>query len=412
MNIGIITIGDELLIGQVLDTNSAWLGKQCYDLGIPVSKVLSLSDAPEAIRSGLDFLRQTCRAVVITGGLGPTRDDKTRYTLSEYFDQPLVLDEPTLDHVRSLFEARGLVMSDLNRSQAMVLRDCRILKNESGTAPGMHITDGQFDVFALPGVPFEMKHLFSQFIQPWIQQEFDLPEMIYRTELVEGIGESALAELLSGWEDGLEQEGIKLAYLPSPGRVRLRLSITGKDRSVLHSILQRAVFDLKDVVPKFYKGSADQDIEQRIGIRLRELGATISTAESCTGGAIAQFITSVPGSSTYFKGSVVAYANEVKNSVLGVDMSLLKTHGAVSQPVVEAMVKGVAKLTQTEYAVATSGIAGPDGGTEEKPVGTVWVAILTPKGVQSQCFHMGKSREQVVLRSVRKALTWLEGEME
>jgi nicotinamide-nucleotide amidase len=393
----IITIGDELLIGQVIDTNSAWMAEQLNMVGIRVHQITSISDNEEHILTTLKEASTRAQLILITGGLGPTKDDITKHTLCKYFDTTLVFSEDAYKNVERLFAARGVAVTELNRLQAMVPANCKVIPNPNGTAPCMWFEKEGCIYVSMPGVPFEMKAIMEEQIIPRLLDKLN-QVIIHRTILTEGVGESMLASIIEPWEGSLPSY-IKLAYLPQPGMVRLRLTAYGTDRTELQDAITKAEKELYPYAGKFIYGFDDDTMESVIGKLLRKKGMTLSTAESCTGGNIAQLITSIAGSSDYFKGSVVAYANEIKEEFLGVPHQVLVEHGAVSEQTVIAMAEGIRKRFLTDYSIAVSGIAGPTGGTEEKPVGTTWIAVATPKETIARKFLFGDHRG----RNIRKA---------
>jgi len=393
----IITIGDELLIGQVIDTNSAWMAEQLNMVGIRVHQITSISDNEEHILKTLSEASARAQLILITGGLGPTKDDITKHTLCKYFDTSLIFSEDAYKNVAKLFAARGVAVTEINRLQAMVPANCQVIPNPNGTAPCMWFEKEGCIYVSMPGVPFEMKAIMEEEIIPQLLHKLN-QVIIHRTILTEGVGESHLASIIEPWEDALPSF-IKLAYLPQPGLVRLRLTAYGTDRAALQDAINKAEKELYPYAGKFIFGFDDDTMESVIGRLLRSKGMTLSTAESCTGGNIAQLITSIAGSSDYFKGSVVAYANEIKEEFLAVPHQVLVEHGAVSEQTVIAMAEGIRKHFSTDYSIAVSGIAGPTGGTEEKPVGTTWIAVATPTGTIARKFLFGDHRG----RNIRKA---------
>jgi nicotinamide-nucleotide amidase len=393
----IITIGDELLIGQVIDTNSAWIAEQLNMIGIKVHQITSISDDKNHILATLREASERARLILITGGLGPTKDDITKQTLCTYFNTSLVFSEEAYENVEKLFSARGVAVTELNRLQAMVPANCSVIPNPNGTAPCMWFEKDNCIYISMPGVPFEMKAIMAPELIPRLLNKLN-KVIIHRTILTEGIGESSLATLIEPWEDSLPSF-IKLAYLPQPGMVRLRLTAYGTDREQLQQAIYEAEKGLYSYAGKYIFGFDDDTIESVIGQLLRNKGMTLSTAESCTGGNIAQLITSIAGSSDYFKGSVVAYSNEVKENFLGVPHQILVDHGAVSEQTVIAMAEGIRARLSTDYAIAVSGISGPGGGTDDKPVGTTWIAVATPTETIARKFLFGEHRG----RNIRKA---------
>lgn len=411
IQVEIITIGDEILLGQIVDTNSAWMAEQLYDLGIPVKQITSISDEKEHIVSAMKNATQRVNVVLMTGGLGPTKDDITKTTLAEFFGDQMVFHEDILEHVKALFASRNKRMPEVNRMQAELPSRATPLHNAKGTAPGMWFEENDTVYVSMPGVPYEMKYLMETEVLPRLKEKFNTPELVYRTVLTQGVGESTLMEHLEEWENNLFTIGLKLAWLPSAGKVRLRVSGKSHDRLELETRIQREVDKLKGIIPQYFVGDHSDKFQEIIGELLREKGWTVSTAESCTGGYVAHLITSVSGSSDYFEGSVVSYSNKVKETALGVSWESIKEHGAVSQQVVEEMANGVKQKLNTDCSIATSGVAGPTGGTDEKPVGTVWIAVSTPKGTVSQRFQFGNDREKNISRSAFSALHMLQKEI-
>lgn len=407
----IVTIGDEILIGQIVDTNSAWMGTVLSDSGIKVHQITSVSDNREHILTALKEASQHADLILITGGLGPTRDDITKHTLCEYFNTKLRLDENVLEDVTAMFKRFGRGVTDINRKQAEVPENCIPLRNKNGTAPGMWFEEKGKVYVSMPGVPFEMKGLMTDEVLPRLKKKFTLPVIMHKNVLTQGIGESMLAEKIADWETSLAQEDIKLAYLPSSSMVRLRLTTSGKEATVLKEKIDRKISELQKIAGEHIFGYDNETLEGIIGKLLLQKKETLSTAESCTGGSIAHRVISVPGSSAYFKGAIVAYDYEIKTNELGVSKEILKKYGAVSQEVVELMAANGRKKLNTTYCIAVSGIAGPDGGTEEKPVGTVWIAIATPNKVFSKRFQFGGDRERNIVVTGLTALNLLRKEI-
>ncbi|MFZ4548656.1 MAG: competence/damage-inducible protein A [Bacteroidales bacterium] len=405
----IITIGDELLIGQVIDTNSAWIAEQLNAIGIKVHQITSISDNKEHILTTLAEASKRAKLILITGGLGPTKDDITKHTLCEYFDTNLIFSEIAYLNVERLFAARGVAVTELNRLQALVPAICRVIPNPNGTAPCMWFEKEGCIYVSMPGVPFEMKAIMEEEIIPELLKGLN-QVIIHRTILTEGVGESHLATMIEAWEDALPPF-IKLAYLPQPGMVRLRLTAIGTDRELLQTAITKAEKELLPFAGKFIFGFDTDTMESVVGQLLRQKSMTLSTAESCTGGNIAQLITSIAGSSDYFKGSVVAYSNEIKENVLGVTHQILVEHGAVSGQTVIAMAESIRILFDTDYAIAVSGIAGPGGGTDEKPVGTTWIAVATPTETITKKFLFGEHRGRNIRRASLAALNMLRGKL-
>lgn len=404
----IITIGDELLIGQVVNTNASWIAAELNKSGIAVNRITVISDDGSEIRDAIS--NSESKIILTTGGLGPTNDDITKYVLSDLFNSELIFHEPTFEHIVRLFKLRNYQVSEVNKNQALIPDSCTPLPNRNGTAPGMWFEDNGKVVVSMPGVPFEMKALMSEEVIPRLQERFKTNHIIHKTIMTVGVGESMLAEMIKDWENSLP-ENIKLAYLPQPGIVRLRLSAVGNEKEIITKEIEKLSKSLSDIIPDLIFGYDDILLEEVIGKLLKDKGSSISTAESCTGGYIAHLITSIAGSSEYFEGSVVSYSNEVKINQLGVNPLDIEKHGAVSQEVVEQMAIGGRIALKTDYCIATSGIAGPDGGTPEKPVGTVWMAVATPEKVESKVYHLGEHRGRNIRRSALFALNLLRKEI-
>ena len=417
MQAEIITIGDEILIGQIVDTNSAFIGQLLNLNGISVKQITSVSDDREHIIKALDEAKERADIILITGGLGPTKDDITKKTLCEYFNTTMRFDESAYQDVVNLFAQYGKTVTPINRLQAEVPAICEVIRNYNGTAPCMWFdVDGKVFV-SMPGVPYEMKALMKNQIIPKLKSRFKFPFIFHKTVLTQGIGESALSELISDWEDSLSSVNIKLAYLPAPGMVRLRLSTKGDNDELLRLNVDNKIEQLKTIISEYIYGYEifgveNETLEQTIGKLLREKKKTISTAESCTGGYISHLITKVPGSSDYYTGSVISYSYEIKETELGVPKEILNTQGAVSQAVVEQMAKAIRIKYHTDYSISASGIAGPGGGTKEKPVGTVWIAIATPDKIISEKFQFGNHRERNIQKTANAALNMLRKELE
>lgn len=406
MRAEIITIGDEILIGQIIDTNSSWLGQELSKLGIQVIHRTSVSDNAQAIVNALNSAKQRADVIITTGGLGPTKDDITKHTFANYFNTELVLNQEVLNWVRDIFKKRNLPMVDSNNAQALVPANCELLFNRSGTAPGMWFDEDGKVFISMPGVPFEMKVIFEEQCIPRLQKRFTLPVIIHRTILTCNIGESFLALKLENIENNLPPH-IKLAYLPAVGMVRLRFSGSHTHYATLKDEIDEILTEVYNTIGEHIYGEENDTLEHVVGLLLKSNNKTLATAESCTGGYVSHLITSVPGSSSYYKGSIISYANEVKENELGVSTQILKTQGAVSEACVTQMAIGVRKKLNTDYAIATSGIAGPDGGTAEKPVGTVWIAVSGPNATIAKQFNMGDNRERTIQRSAIQGLDLL-----
>ncbi len=410
----LINIGDELLIGQVTNTNAAFVGQQMAAAGFELAEVITVGDDGEAIRNAVASALARTDVVLMTGGLGPTRDDITKKVVCDIFRRELVIDEPTLRQVTDLFASRGMALTETNRQQAAVPEGCTVLANPLGTAPGLWLESDGKVLVALPGVPFEMEHLVRNEVLPrLVARREQGHSILYRVVQCTGISESGLSDLLEEYERQLPA-GLKLAYLPKPGVIRLRLTAHGDDISRLRERLDEHFEKLKRLTADFAFTDEDIEMEEVVGRLLAKAGKTMATAESCTGGHIAHLITSVPGSSRYFQGSIVSYSNDVKRDLLNVREDNLRRRGAVSEPVVSDMALNAMGLFDVDYTVATSGIAGPDGGTEEKPVGTVWIAVATPVRLTTREFRFGSrtGREQIIERAARAALNMLRVEIE
>ena len=412
MKAAIVTIGDEILIGQIVDTNSGFIAKSLDKIGIETHEMLSISDDKQHILDTFASLQNKVEVVVTTGGLGPTKDDITKHTLCEYFGDTLVRNSEVENHVIDLIErALGRVASQINKDQALVPSQCTVLHNQVGTAPGMWIKKENTVFISLPGVPYEMKYLIENQVNPKLVHEYQRPYILHKTILTYGQGESHVAERIEDWENQLP-ECIKLAYLPSPGRVRLRLTARGENKQQLEEAIAVNVKSLDSIIHDIIVGFEEDDtIEVVLGRILKEKKQTIATAESCTGGKIAQLVASVPGASTYFKGSVVAYVTEVKVNVLGISGAFITEHSVVSKEVASAMALSVQKMMQTDYAIATTGNAGPTKGDADAEVGTVCIALATPNGVIVEEFNFGQPREKVIDIAVIKSLEMLQKEI-
>lgn len=402
----IITIGDEILIGQIIDTNSAWMANELTQIGIKVSGIESIPDSASDIYQAIDNNIAKHDILIFTGGLGPTKDDITKKSLADYFNSPLILNEQVHQDVKDFLSYRGSKLNGLNNQQALVPQKAKILRNRQGTAPGMWFQSDGKVVISIPGVPSEMRGLMEQEVLPKLKESYKLSHIEYFTVLTTGMAEAHLAERLNTWEQQLP-ENMSLAYLPSPGIVRLRLGMAGDHGVTLKKCIQEQIEGLKKIVGHAIFGYNKDTLQLIVGKLLKNNNKTISIAESCTGGNISHLLTTVPGSSAYFVGGVVAYQNEVKQQLLNVQAESLKTYGAVSEKVVEEMALGACQRFGTDYSVATSGIAGPDGGTEQKPVGTVWIAVCGPMGVKSKKLQLGKEREINIRRSSIAALNLL-----
>ncbi len=408
----IITIGDELLIGQVVDTNSAFIAEKLNDIGVSVYQITSVQDDREQILHALKEAESRSDVIIMTGGLGPTKDDITKQTLCEYFGDTLVLNSAVLSHVEELFKKHiSTPISELNRRQALVLSSAEVLHNEFGTAPGMWIPRNGKVVISLPGVPYEMRNLISYQVIPKVIQEFRRPFIIHKTIITYGMGESGIAEILESIEEGLPEE-VKLAYLPSLGSVRLRLTGKGPNKERLNQLIDAEAEKIKALLGDYVYGENGMEpLEVVVANLLKQKKMTLGTAESFTGGRIAQKITRNPGASAYFKGSVVCYATQTKVEVLGVSQEVIDRYSVVSSQVAEAMAIHLRRLLKTDFAIATTGNAGPTKGDSDAEVGTVFIAIASPKKVVVQRFQMGGQRDRVVEKSVNKAFELLQKEI-
>lgn len=402
----IITIGDEILIGQILDTNSRYISQALNRIGVVVTERTSIGDSAEQIVSTLDRALAQSDVVIITGGLGPTKDDITKHTLARYYNSELVYNEQVGSFVEQLLARRGIAFTELNRGQAMVPKCCTVLHNAHGTAPGMWFERDGKVVVSLPGVPFEMRHLIDDSVVPMLAERFELKAIVHRTMITSGIAESILAERIATWEDNLP-DVLHLAYLPAPNVVRLRLSAYEVDGQSVRRMIDDQFDKLKGIIPEAIVGFEDATVEQLVHRWMTENGKTLSVAESCTGGSIAAKFTAMAGASAYFNAGVVSYSNEAKRDILGVNMDDIVRYGAVSETVAIQMAEGVRRAGQSDYAVSTTGIAGPTGGSAEKPVGTVWIGVATPKGSFAVLKNCGTDRSQIIDRATAYAIKLL-----
>lgn len=406
----IITIGDEILIGQILDTNSRYISQALNRIGVVVAERTSIGDNATQIVETLDRALAATDIVIITGGLGPTKDDITKHTLAKYFDSELIYNETVGEAVEKLLAARGIAFTELNRGQAMVPRCCTVLHNYHGTAPGMWFEKDGKVVISLPGVPFEMVHLIDDSVIPMLRSRFDLKAIVHKTMITSGIAESILAERIAQWEDNLPQV-LHLAYLPAPNIVRLRLSAYEVDGESVEKLIDEQFSKLQKIIPEAVVGFEDASVEQLVHNILIERGESLSVAESCTGGAIASKFTAMAGASAYFMAGVVSYSNESKRDILGVNMDDIIRYGAVSETVAVQMAEGAKRISQSHYAISTTGIAGPTGGSAEKPVGTVWIGIATPTRSFAVLKNCGTDRSQIIQRATAYAIRLLLDEL-
>ena len=404
MKAELVSIGDEILIGQIVNTNSVFLAKELNKIGVEIAQITSISDQKEIIIKALDEARKRADIIIMTGGLGPTSDDVTKHALCEYFDDHLVKNHNILEHIENIFRKYVTTpISDMNREQANLPSMATILHNQFGTAAGMWFINQAKVFISLPGVPYEMEALVKKEVLPKIQKQFVLPALYHKTILTYGLGESVIAGRIADWEKNLP-ESIKLAYLPSLGRVRLRLSSKG---AVLDTLKKQVDEQIEKVIPSiqdiYFGTEEDQSIEFLIADKLKQLGNTLSCAESCTGGAIATKFTSHPGASSFFLGSAVTYAVDSKTSMLGVERSIIDQYGEVSGPVASAMALGAQKKYKSDFALATTGNAGPTKGDMGQEVGTVFIGLASPEGVESLQFNMGNNRTRVINKTVNQA---------
>lgn len=411
MKATIITIGDEILIGQIVDTNSVSIARHLNGAGITVESKLSIGDSDHQIESSIRTALLTSQVVVITGGLGPTKDDITKHTLARIFNSELRYNDTEGQHIESLLARRGIAFTELNRSQAMLPACCTPLHNAHGTAPGMWFEcEGDAVVVSLPGVPFEMEHLMQDEVIPRLKERFMLKSIVHLTLITHGIAESLLAERIAAWEDALP-DYMHLAYLPAPNIVRLRLSAYNVERSEAEVAMRQEFGKLEQLIGDHIVGEEGASVESNVHRILSERGLTLATAESCTGGNIAASFTSMAGASAYFLTGIVAYSNAAKSNILGVDSATIERHGAVSREVVEQMAEGARRISGADYAIATSGIAGPSGGSVEKPVGTVWMAVATPTRTISMMRNSGTDRQQIIKRASAYVVEMLYNEL-
>ena len=405
MKAAIVTIGDEILIGQIVDTNSSYIAKALDKIGIATHEMLSISDDKQHILDTFHSLQNKVEVVIVTGGLGPTKDDITKKTFCDYFDDELIENEAVLAHVKSIIEGfYKRPITQINREQALVPTKAKVLFNQAGTAPGMWMEKENTVFISLPGVPYEMKYLIDNEVIPNLVQKFERPYIVHQTIMTYGRGESMIAEQIEEWEDNLP-DFIKLAYLPSPGKVRLRLTARGNDETLLKEEIKQQVEKLDLLIHDIIVGyNEDEPIEVVLGRLLTEKMLTISTAESCTGGKIASTLSAISGASNYFKGSVVSYATQAKIDVLEIDENIIAKYGVVSAEVAKEMAKSVQKVMNSDYAIATTGNAGPTKGDEDVELGTVFIGIATPNEVFVEGFNFGQPREKVIDRAVSKGL--------
>lgn len=405
MKVELINIGDELLIGQTVNTNASWLGSFFAEKGVRLFKTTVITDEKDDILNQLEISINRSDIIILTGGLGPTKDDITKKTLAEYFNSPLVMNEEMLEKNKAYFSRFNRPMLQVNIDQALVPSCCKVLINNHGTAPGMMFAHGTSLIFSLPGVPYEMKTLIEEAVFPEILKRFELTDIYHESVMTTGRGESYLAEKIKDWEDQMRADELSLAYLPSPGIVRLRVT-SYKGRKDIPKVKQY-IDDLIQLLGEDYYGREGETLSSVVGKYLTQLGKTLSTVESCSSGSLASEIVKTPGASKYYEGSLVTYSYAMKTHLAGVAPEIYETYGAVSQECVEAMAQGGKLKLNSDYCLATSGIAGPDGGTPDKPVGTVWIALAHPKGVTSKLFFFPGNRDRNIHMSVLAALNML-----
>jgi nicotinamide-nucleotide amidase len=407
VNASIITIGDELLIGQVIDTNSAWMAQQLNDIGVAVIKRVAVGDSYKEIWNALDAESKDADIILITGGLGPTSDDITKPVLCDYFGGKMIINDLALQNVKYLFEqVFKRPITEVNLQQAEVPDVCEVILNKRGSAPGMIFHKGKTVYVSMPGVPYEMKGIMERSVIPMLKEKFELPLIAHRTIITAGIGESALAEIIKDFENELPKD-IRLAYLPNYGMVRLRLSTSGFDKKAIEENINKHFEKLKSLTKEYFVTDVDDTMPVIIGKILKGKNKTVSTAESCTGGYISHLITTVPGSSAYYEGSIISYSYNVKETLLGVKKDTLEKCGAVSEQTVIEMLDGLLKKLNTDYGIAVSGIMGPDGGMPEKPVGTVWIAVGNKEDHQTQKINLRFNRERNIEVTGMMALNFL-----
>ncbi len=412
MNAELLTIGNEILIGQITNTNSVWMAQELNKIGVSIVHMSSVADEKQAILKAFDDASRRADIVLITGGLGPTKDDITKTTFCEYFETELVIDENVLKDVTGFFSKRNREVTDINKKQAEVPKGCLVIRNKNGTAPGMWMEKNNTIFVSMPGVPYEMKGMVTDDVIPEIKKRFTLPFIYHKTILTQGIGESMLAEMISDWEDALTEREIGLAYLPSPGMVRLRLSSKGFDELKLKNKIETEANKIKPLIEKYIYGYEEYGqeqpkLEEILGKLLLEKNLKLGLAESCTGGYISHLITSVAGSSAYYNGCIVPYHNEFKHNLLKVDNTIFEKYGAVSKECVMAMAKETLNTLKADVAIAVSGIAGPGGGTDEKPVGTTWIAVAYGDRIIPKQFIFGDNRQRNIQMTAMTAMNML-----
>lgn len=405
MKVEVLAIGDELLIGQTINTNAAWIGQEMANRGFRVQRSLTIADDPNSIVAALDSVLTDTNCVIITGGLGPTKDDLTKYTLASYFDSPLEIHEPTLTQIQGFFASRNRPMLEVNVQQAALPTKAQILKNRLGTAAGMWFEKDGVMFISLPGVPYEMKTIMTEEAFPLLEKRFEGLTLYHKTMHTQGIGESFLADQISDWEDRVRKAGLGLAYLPSPGLVKLRLSsYTGKDNELL---INSFFTELENKLPEYIFGYDPISLEEALGQQLLIKKASVGTVESCTAGLLAQHIASISGASAYYQGALLTYSNELKVKIAKVNQGVLEQYGAVSEEVAKEMAENGRSILGVDYCLSTTGVAGPTGGSPDKPVGLVWVGLSGPKGTIAKKFQFGDNRQRNLEMTVLGAMNWL-----
>jgi nicotinamide-nucleotide amidase len=405
MKVEVLAIGDELLIGQTINTNAAWIGQEMANRGFRVQRSLTIADDPNSIVAALDSILTDTNCVIITGGLGPTKDDLTKYTLASYFDSPLEIHEPTLSQIEGFFASRNRPMLEVNVQQAALPTKAQILKNRLGTAAGMWFEKDGIIFISLPGVPYEMKTIMTEEAFPLLEKRFEGLTLYHKTMHTQGIGESFLADQISDWEDRVRKAGLGLAYLPSPGLVKLRLSsYTGKDNELL---INSFFTELENKLPEYIFGYDPISLEEALGQQLLIKKASVGTVESCTAGLLAQHIASISGASAYYQGALLTYSNELKVKIAKVNQGVLEQNGAVSEEVAKEMAENGRSILGVDYCLSTTGVAGPTGGSPDKPIGLVWVGLSGPKGTIAKKFQFGDNRQRNLEMTVLGAMNWL-----
>lgn len=409
MVVEIVSIGDELLIGQTINTNASWMGEKLSELGVFVSRVVTVRDTEAAIWNAIDEGIANADIVFLTGGLGPTKDDITKKVITNYFEDELYIHEETLERVKGFFLRSNRPILNVTIQQAAVPKKCTVLTNLLGTAPGMWMEKNGKIVISLPGIPYEMEGIMENEVFPRLKDKLGANQFYSKTGNIQGVGETAIADKMKEWENDLRNNGLELAYLPSTGYIRLRITSSKgvQDEKLIDSYFRQ----LENAFPTNFYGYGEQTLQEVIGVLLKEKNATLATAESCSGGALAAKIVSIPGASDYFAGGFLTYTNELKHKILGVNNAHFNTVGAVSEEVVLEMAIGCKERLNVDYAISISGIAGPNGGTNEKPVGTVWIGIASPKGVKAKKYLFSNNRERTIIQTVYSALNMLRNEL-